>query len=133
MYYDPTGHEHEANHNNSSRALEEEVLGRRDYGDSDFAERYSNHRATEDYFAKKEAQKRSREKAERMEVPIMERSLIPERQTEGLAMEAISRMHLRRSQKPPMMEQIHLIISRRRMCRITSLVRVVSFLIKQEI
>ena len=62
MYYDPTGHEHEANHNNSSRALEDEVLGRRDYGDSDFAERYSNHRATEDYFAKKEAQKQQQGK-----------------------------------------------------------------------
>lgn len=34
--------------------------------------------------------KSNREKAERMEVPIMGRSSIPERQVEGLAMEIIS-------------------------------------------
>ena len=76
--------------------------------------------------------KSSREKAERMEVPIMRRSLIPEIQTEGLAMEAISRMQIEISQKPTMMERIHLIISRRRMCRMISLVKVVEVLGIQE-
>ncbi len=57
MYYDPTGYEHEVNHNRGGGDGADGPDNNRTWGDPDFADRYRDHRYEYDYYAKQEAKK----------------------------------------------------------------------------
>ena len=57
MYYDPTGHEHEASHNRGGADGADGPGYNPEWGDPDFADRYRDHRYEYDYYAREDAKK----------------------------------------------------------------------------
>ena len=57
MYYDPTGHEHEGNHNRGGADGADGPGYNPEWGDPDFADRYRDHRYEYDYYAREDAKK----------------------------------------------------------------------------